>query len=357
MTDKTPLHTFQAAAGAHFQEWCGWEIPSHYGDTRTEYEILRRQSGALDFCFLGKLRVTGRDRVSYLHNMLTNNIRILAAGTGCHAALLTRQGLMESDLWVYAFDDELWLECPPCATGRIIATLRKHIVSERVVLDDIGRDWGVISIQGPASARMIESVSGAKVERLRSLEHLAFERSFRKCIAVHRDRTGSGGYDLWCPQECIADIWHDFNAQGSQKAVGMKALDWARTEAGIPWYGIDMDERTLPLEMGLDAAISLDKGCYRGQEIIARITYRGRFHRRLAGIAIERDSLPARGTEVYHQGARIGAITSASFSPSLGRPLALAILKTAFSQPGTAVEVDSGPGKIVSLPLPESTVH
>lgn len=172
---------------------------------------------------------------------------------------------------------------------------------------------------------------------------------------MRRDRAGFGGYDLWLPRADLSDVWRRWTETEGVQPVGLRALNWARTEAGIPWYGTDMDDRTLPMEMGLDAAISMSKGCYRGQEIVARITHRGNLDRRLAGVVIDCEEPPSRGIEVRSQGAKIGEVTSAVHSPRLGKPLALAVLKTDFLQPGTSVEVGCGeshrPGKVIALPL------
>ena len=143
--------------------------------------------------------------------------------------------------------------------------------------------------------------------------------------------------------------------ENGAQIVGHEALNWLRTEAGIPWYGVDMDHRHLPLEFGLSSAVSLNKGCYRGQEIMARITYRGHLRKRFVGIAVHGERPPAPGTQVRDQGSLIGEVTSAAFSPRLESALALSILKIEFSEPGTAVEFACDgtmiPGHVVRLPL------
>ncbi|MBZ5496193.1 MAG: aminomethyltransferase family protein [Acidobacteriia bacterium] len=351
----TPLHEAEAAAGACFEPYCGWEVAAHYGNPDAEYQALRLTAGALNACFLGKLRAAGKDRHRYLNSMLTHNIKDLGMGTGCYAALLTRQGLMESDLWVYAFADELWLECPPCGVDRALATLAKHIVSDVVSLDDITDAFGILSLQGPKAGKIMETAAGVSLSTLRPLEHRTIERERGNWVVVNRDRSGSGGYDLWLPCADLPGVWNQWTEVERVQPVGLRALNWARTEAGIPWYGSDMDDRSLPVEMGLDAAISMNKGCYRGQEIVARIAHRGRLDRRLGGVVVDNHEPPARGAEVRSEGVRIGEVCSAVPSPRLGKPLALAVIKTAFLRPGTPVEVDSGhgylPGTVVALPI------
>jgi folate-binding protein YgfZ len=356
MPFATPLYEIESAAGASFESYCGWEVAALFGDSRAEYDALCAQAGVLDMCFLGKLRATGRDRQRFLNNMLTNDIKNLAIGSGCYAALLTRQGLMESDLWVYACAEELWLECPPCAGQQVLASLRKHIVSDAVDLDDHTEPVAILSIQGPKAGDVVERTLGISVPPLGMFEHRVLETVAGGLRIVRRDRTGFGGYDLWLPRDHVAEIWSRCIENEGVRAAGFEALNWARTEAGIPWYGADMDDRTLPMEMGLDAAINMKKGCYLGQEIVARITLRGHLERRLAGIVADRVEPPAAGTEVHVQGSKIGTVTSAILSPRLRKPLALAVIKTAFLQPGTPVELACGEGKcrgeVVQLPLP-----
>jgi folate-binding protein YgfZ len=355
MTAVTFLHDVESAAGASFQTYCGWEVAAHFGDPRAEYEALRHKAGALDFGFLGRLCATGRDRVRFLNNMLTNDIKSLETGGGCYAALLTRQGRMESDLWLYAFADELWLECPPCATEQVLETFNRHIVSDAVKFDALTQTLGVLSLQGPKAGEIMERVAGTTLSSLGPLQHRTVEGNTDKWVVVCRDRTGFGGYDLWLRRADLSDVWRRWIETERVQPAGLWALDWARTEAGIPWYGTDMDDKTLPMEMGLDTAISMSKGCYRGQEIVARVTRQGHLDRKLAGIVIDCEEPPSRGTVVRSQGAKIGEITSAVSSPRLGKPLALAVLKTDFLQPGTSVEVALGeshrPGKVIALPL------
>ncbi len=357
MPSVTYLHEIEASAGAFFEPHGDWLVAAHFGDPRTEYEALRRAAGALDLCFLGKLRVTGRDRIRYLNNMLTNDITRVAPGVGCYAALLNRQGMMESDLWVHVFETDVWLECPPSAAARVRETLSRHVVSDIVSLESMDGILGILSLQGPRAREFMEITLDAKLQELSPLGHQTVMRGAGTWIVVRRDRTGFDGFDLWLPLTELQAVWRRWAEFEGVRAAGLTALNWSRIEAGIPWYGIDMDEKSLPMEMGLDAAISMSKGCYRGQEIVARIRHRGHLDRRLGGISLDSPSPPIKGAEVRSLGIKIGEVTSAALSPRLGKPLALAVVKTACLQPGTPVEVDCDgylrAGTIVALPLQE----
>lgn len=201
----------------------------------------------------------------------------------------------------------------------------------------------------------MERTAGASLEGFRLLQHRNFAHETEQWTVVHRDRTGCDGYDLWLPAQDAPAVWSGWLEGGGIRPAGHEPLDWLRTEAGIPWYGIDMDENNLPQELGLSSAISLTKGCYRGQEIVARVHYRGHLDRQLGAVGIQSDRLPAKGSEIRADGNRIGEVTSSIQSPRLGRPLALCILKTAYLSAGTLVEVAYGdrsyPGEVLSLPL------
>jgi folate-binding protein YgfZ len=355
MPFRSPLHELEQARGARFETCCSREIVQDYGVAREEYEAVRSGVGALDLSYLGRLKVTGRDRVRYLHNMLSNDIKNLHAGTGCYATLLTRQGKMESDLHVYAFPDEIWLECPPAGEGQVRETLDKFIVGDVVQIEDWSQKYTVLSLQGPqAKSRMGRGVD-ASLDEMPALAHKTVPGSSGAWVIIHRDRTGCDGYDLWLPLEDAPEVWTRWLDSQTIQPVGHQALDWLRTEAGIPWFGIDMKSHHLPMEFRLDSAISMTKGCYRGQEIVTRVTHRGHLDHWLGAVAVSQGELPEHGSEVRANGAKIGEVTSAILSPRLRRPLALALLKKDLIKPGMQVEVMYGgsalTGEVVLLPL------
>jgi aminomethyltransferase len=337
---------------ATFQDYWGWEIVLAYGDPRDEYEAVLTRAAVLDASYAGKLRVSGKDRVRYLHNMLSNDIKSLRPGTGCYATLLTHQGRMESDVFVYATAEDLRLECSPAGMPRLLETLSRFVVSDDVVIEDCTDRYALLSVQGPAASALAEDVTGVSAGGLAALEHRRFNED---SLVVRRNRAGCDGFDLWLSPEAAVSVWQRCTADLSIPPLGHLALDWLRTEAGIPWFGVDMDDRRLPMEFGLSSALSYTKGCYRGQEIVARVTHRGNLDRGFGGIALGTADPPRGGSEIRAAGAKVGEITSATFSPALGSVLALGILKQEFLEPGRELEVLDAertvPGRVVSLPV------
>jgi folate-binding protein YgfZ len=358
---RSALYQCQAASGARFGEYHCWEIAEDFGDPQGEYDAVRRDAGAFDVSYLGKLRVTGRDRTRFLHNLVSNDIKDLKTGSGCYATLLTHQGRMESDLYIYAFEDEYLIECPPAGHERLFQSLNRYIVSDIVAVEDVSRSMAILSIQGLRSKSQMENAFGAALDGMPLLGHRTISRLSGNWIIVHRDRTGCDGFDLWLPAQEAEEVWRNWTTASRIRPIGHRVLNSLRTEAGIPWYGVDMDERNLPLEMGLNSAISLTKGCYRGQEIVARITYRGHLDRKLGAVAVNFSDPPIKGSEILAGGTKIGEVTSSILSPHLRRPLALAVLKTDFLTPGTAVEVAYGStnysGEVIALPLQVRPLH
>jgi folate-binding protein YgfZ len=352
---SSPLHDLELARGAEFSEYQSWQVVEHFGDPVREYRSVRESVGALDLAYLGRLRIKGKDRVRYLHNMLSNDIKSLRSGSGCYATLLTHKGQMESDLYVYAQEESLLLECPPAGKGRAYTTLCKYIVSDDVQVEDLASDVCMLSLQGPSAREEMERTVGASLLELDRLHHRSVTGPGGAWIVVHRDRTGCDGYDLWLPPADLSEVWKRWTETTGIVPVGHRALNWLRTEAGIPWFGVDMSDRNLPMEMSLSSALSLTKGCYRGQEIVARVHYRGHLDRGLGAIVVEDDEPPPAGAEVRSKGLKVGEVTSAIFSPRLQRPLALCVLKLDVMHAGTTVEVDYGmkthSGATISLPL------
>jgi folate-binding protein YgfZ len=172
---------------------------------------------------------------------------------------------------------------------------------------------------------------------------------------------GELGYELFCPAAGGADVWDAVRAAGTPaglEAVGWQALNVLRVEAGIPWYGIDMDPSRIVLEVGLDDAISTTKGCYLGQEVVERASARGHVNRRLTGLRMDTAVVPPPGATVRSDGRDVGVVTSAVDSPALGRPVALAYIRRELLSPGTRVEVgdpgSAGPvltAEVTSLPF------
>jgi folate-binding protein YgfZ len=287
-------------------------------DVKAEHAAVRRTAGLVDRREHGVLEVIGRDRATFLHALLSNDVKSLAAGQGCAATLLDIHGKVQVVLLVWVFDDRILLVTPPGAAEPTLEALDKYLFSEKAVLRDASADWALFMIAGPQAAALLERVAGGVPD---------------------------------------AQPWSSVLA--SVDGVGARLVRGAG-ETGEPevWIAVPAAEaervwktRKVPFE----ALVSQTKGCYPGQEVVVRIRDRGHVNRHLRGLVLEGDAVPAAGSEVVAGDAAIGAVTSATRSVDLGRPVALAMIRRQHAEPGTAVGVRVGdrvvPATVSALPF------
>lgn len=341
MAHRSPLHPVHERLGARFAEAEGWLLPAHYGDPAGEHAAVRTAAGLLDRSHRGKIEALGRHRASFLQGMLTNDVKVLGPGQGCWAAFLDPHGKVVSLLVVHALEDRLVLELDPGLTAKTLTALDRYLISERVEFRDASGEWGILGCHGPAARSMVEALIQSPLPELPPWHHVHQALDGARLRVVRAEATGEEGYDLWLPVDRLAEAWERLAALGA-RPVGQEALDILRVEAGIPWYGADVDDGTLAHEAPLEAAISYTKGCYIGQEVVARVTYRGHVNRKLVGFVLDDGPLPGRGDRVVVGGKEVGWITSAVASPALGRGIALGYLRREHWEPGTRVEVHAG---------------
>lgn len=281
--------------------------PDDLGAARAAAAFIRRDDR-------GRLRLTGADRLSYLHGLLTNDVATLAAGESRYAALLTAQGRMISDMNVHELGDATIIELDRSLTAAIREHLDRFVITEDVVIEDVTASLVQIGAYGPNAGEMLD----------------VFILSAR----WPSTDTGLGGVEVLVPADAADYLERVLESRGAAR-MGPETLELARIEAGIPKFLVDMDTTTIPLEAGIeDRAISMTKGCYVGQEVIVRVLHRGggRVAKRLVGLRAS--SAVGRDDRLVSGEREVGRITSAVESPGLG-PIALGYVQRDFVEPGT----------------------
>jgi folate-binding protein YgfZ len=321
------------------------------------YEAARRGAAFFERADRAFIVVSGKDRASYLHGLLTNDIAALTPGAGCYSAYLTPQGRMISDLWVYELGDVMLLAMAREVKGTLLAKLDQFIFTEDVQLGDVSDTFKCIAVIGPLAAQSVAQVlTGLAVERLAGLgEHanLRAQLEGQAAIITRITDTGEPGYDLFVEAPQAERLKAMLRTGGAVEIDGGVA-EVLRIEGGVPKFHRDMDEETIPLEAGLETrAISLTKGCYVGQEVIIRVLHRGhgRVARKLVGLTVNGDATPPSGALIRADGRNIGHVTSSAASPALMKPVALAYVHRDFVAPGTQVLVEDAPAIVTSLPF------
>jgi len=356
------LREFHEALGGRFTELSGMEIVADYGDMPAEYVAVSQKAGVFDLSFRSRACLTGTDRVRFLHGQVTNDVKSLRKGEGSYAALVTAKGRMQSDLNIFALADELLLDFEPGMTKRVTERLEQYIVADDVQVIDVAPHYGLLSIQGPEAATVVNNLALFEGLPSKPLGFVSIEdRTLGELYLVAQPRLGGAGFDLFVPVTALRAVAD--RAVAAARLVGgspcgWRALETCRIESGIPRFGLDMDESNLPQECGIEArAVSYSKGCYIGQEVLNRIHTLGHVNRQLCGLSLGDDlePLPKKGDKLFHGEREVGVITSIVTSPRLKRNIALGYARREVCQTGTelTLRTESGPivARVVGLPF------
>lgn len=350
------LHDVHEAAGAIFSSLGDVEIPQNYGNPESEYCSVKEGVGIIERSARGKLNITGADRARFLQGMVTNRVEGLKFGEGNYAALTDAQGHTLTDLWVNNRGDSFLLETEPGYQEKLYHSLDRFLIADDVKIEDVTTSWVVLGIQGQDSKYLAEVVLDGLQKDL-SEHHTAICKYNGVDVAVtSRTFTGELGYDFWVDPEGAKALWTSLVKAGG-KPVGFEALEVLRVEAGMPRYGVDVDRRMMPLEARLIHVVDFNKGCYIGQEAIAKMHYRGKPRRYLIGLQIHNQTIPEMGTSVLVDGKSVGWVTSSVWSWSLDCVVALASIRRGFHQQGKIVTIEGNEdiqAEIVSLPFYDS---
>ena len=346
------LHEFHASLNASFGGVNGVEIVADFGDPEAEYQALRGSVGVLDLSCRGRVCVIGTDRVRFLNGQVTNNVKDLHVGQGCYAALVNAKGRLQSDLNIHILDEEILLDFEPGMTAAVIARLDQYVIADDVQVIDVSAQYGLLSVQGPRAREVIPAVDAA-FDPLPGLWESAkhTDAALGELHLMNRPRFGTKGFDLFVPVPAMAAVADRLIAAARNlggQACGWTPLERVRIEAGIPRFGLDMDESNLAPEAGLEStAISYSKGCYIGQEVIARIRTYGQVAKALRGLRMAADlpDLPERGDLLLHDGREVGYLTSVVRSPRLEATVALGYVRREVNEAGTRLTVRTARGE------------
>ncbi len=353
----TPLQEEHEKLGARWREWLGENVPGSYGDTGAEYTTLRQGAGVMDLSVLGKLRIIGDDRITYLQGQLSQDVVPLqTAGMGAYSCLLKPNGQMLSDMVLFATEDAVLVLTPPHTAQTVRERLEQFVIMEDVEIENVTQQLAVLHVAGKQANGALASINLQTQLELWHGQTVLWQG--QPLHAVRTDRSGELGYDLIVPVEMAKGLWRYLLEAGVQP-VGYEAWNIRRVEAGMPLFGIDMDETTIPLEAGLgERAISFTKGCYTGQEVIHRIYSRGHTNRSLVGLRLNEDMLPCYRAPISTSDREdAGWVTSVVRSLALGVPIALGYLRNEYTAPGTLVTIKQEPSpvpaEVTALPFVE----
>jgi len=321
--NRTPLYEAHVALGAKMVDFAGWDMPIHYGSQIEEHHQVRRDAGMFDVSHMCVVDLRGARVTDFLRYLLANDVaRLTVAGKAIYSCMLNERGGVIDDLIVY-YMTPVWFRMVVNAGTRNkdIAWLRRHAPSFGVEVD-VQEELAMIAVQGPNARAKAQAALGARIGAAPQLPRFAAVESGNLFIA-RTGYTGEDGYEIMVPAEHAEELWNDLYAQ-EVKPCGLGARDTLRLEAGMNLYGQDMDEDTTPLVSGLAWTVAWEpqERDFIGRPVLEAQRAAG-VPQQLIGLVLEDKGVLRSHQQVYTaQGA--GEITSGTFSPSLGRAVALA---------------------------------
>ncbi|MDX6402849.1 MAG: hypothetical protein QOH70_304 [Blastocatellia bacterium] len=314
----------------------------------TEYSAVRDGgAGVIDLSSRGRLLVSGSEAVMFLNGLITNDMKTLAVNSWMAAIFPNVQGRLLAAVRIIHREDGFLIDTESPTLETVAKLLERFTLAGDFRVNNLTSETAMLSIQGPNAAAVIRQAFGDTAATLARERVVTAQLDNGSDVTVIRaTHTGEDGFDLFVKVNEAAKLSAMISDAGAQP-FGSEVAETLRIEAGIPRFGIDMDETRVVTETNLDDAVSFTKGCYIGQEIIARIKYRGHVAKKLTGVLVEHDGALESGLNIFSADDKeIGSITSSAVSPRLKQTIALAYLKYDYLEPGTKVKVVSAEGEL-----------
>ena len=353
---RTPLYPLHAALHAKLGPFGGWELPIYYTSILQEHHAVRSAVGVFDVSHLGHLEVTGAAAADGLQPLFTQDIARLAPGRAIYSPMLSAQGFILDEMIIYRLAPDRFRLVVNAANGdKILGRLRDRLGSGARV-EDLREKFGTLAVQGPKAVDLIDQMAGGNLKQ--ALRYSIQPGSIVGCpvFFARTGYTGEDGFELFVPTENLPRVWNGLLEAGKSagiQPVGLGARDTLRLEAGLPLGGSDLDERTTPLEAGLEWTIAWEKGPFEGREALERQKKEG-ISRKLIGFRLNGNGIPRHGYPILVNGREVGQVTSGTSLAEAGS-IGLGYVPPSAAAPGTRISVmvhgREVPAEVVKLPF------
>lgn len=332
---KTPLYDEHLKLNAKMVPFAGWEMPVSYSSIIEEHLAVRNKAGIFDISHMGTFKLRGKDALALLQRLTTNDAAKLLDCRCQYSVCCNASGGVLDDLLVYKLKDEYMIVANASNVQKVISWFVLNS-SENTALIDQRESHGIISLQGPFAEQVLQRAGIKPLPEKKN--HCLVSADY---VLSRTGYTGEDGFEFFIKKSEINNLWKILLAAGKQFGIrpcGLGARDTLRLEAGLPLYGHEYDESTSPLEAGYRWAVKFDKGEFIGKEPLRFSAIR----KKLIGLSLQERSVPRHGFTVFkdeNMAAKIGAITSGTFSPSLNKPIAMAYILPSFGDKICFVEI------------------
>ena len=351
---RSALHSVSEGSGAKFHERFGWELPAAYFDVLTEYQAATTGAALHDISYTGRLKATGADGLDLLNRLSTNKVIDLETGQGAPTVLTTDRGRILDVIGVINLGGHILLTTSPGLQQPVIDWLDKYTIMEDLTVEDITADTAMLAVLGPDSATALEAATGGRdLADLAPFHALQVDIGGLPVTLINQPLGALPGFALVMEPKDATQVWERLTALGACP-TGIDAYEAVRVRYGVPIHGPEMGEPYNPLEAGLIGSIDFAKGCYIGQEVIARLDTYNKVQKRLVSLRFSPDAAPSTGIELRDEGKKVGTVTSAVTLPTTEETIGLGYVRTGSARVGVKLELADPEGAWAEvLDLPE----
>lgn len=348
-----PLHSFHAARGSVLKSESEVEFVASAAPRLEGWKAAQEAAVLYDHSGRELITVTGEDRVSFVHGMCTQDINGLAEQAATDATHVTAKGAIVADSRILKLADEVLIDVAPGRGAPLRTFLDTYLISEDAELTHSTDRFGQLGVYGPKAGEIVTAALGVQLpEGFPTTNNALHVHTWQgsTLLLLGNARTTAAGIDVLVPQPLLEQAFTALETAGAL-AVGRDVIETLRVEKGVPRSGAELTEKTIPMEAHLAHAISYNKGCYIGQEVIARGTFRGQMSRKLVGLLLG-EKAPAAGTELFVGDRRVGWLTSVVHSPARNQHVALGYVNRNFLEAGTVLTLAGEAGEVTVAELP-----
>ncbi|MSQ06911.1 MAG: aminomethyl transferase family protein [Dehalococcoidia bacterium] len=359
-TQRSALHARHAADGARFQTRHGWELPLAFAaGPAAEYAAALHGAALHDRSYAGRLRAAGKDALDLLNRLSSNQVLHLAHGQGAPTILTTDRGRILDLVAVVNTGQDVLLLTSPGLQQAVIQWLDKYTIMEDLTVTDLTPETAMLTVIGPLGCAALEALlagTGLELAGLAPFHTVAGTLAGQQVRVIHRPLGSLPAYDVVLDGAAALPVWEKLRESGLTP-LGLEAWDILRVQQGAPAHGQEMGDDYNPLEAGLVGAISFTKGCYIGQEVIARLDTYQRVQKRLVMLRFSPGAQASQGATLHREGQAVGSVTSVARLPGGGELLGLGYARLAAATVGARLELapagqeSAGWVEVVQLPL------
>ncbi|MDX9916397.1 MAG: glycine cleavage system aminomethyltransferase GcvT [Gudongella sp.] len=341
---KTPLYDKHVELGGNVVDYAGWFLPVEYKGLVPEHHAVRNAVGMFDVSHMGEITVKGKDALAFVNYLVANDISTLVDKQILYTHFCNPEGGVVDDLLVYRFgEDDFYLVVNASNTAKDMDWITKHKGSFDVEVENISDTVGEVAVQGPLAEKVVQKLTDFDLSQIK---FFFLERNVKiagvDCMVSRTGYTGEDGFEIYTDNEGILKVWDAVMEAGAEEGImpcGLGCRDTLRFEASLPLYGHEFDDTITPLEAGFKFFVKLKKESdFIGKEALNKQWTEG-LERKLAGFELVDRGIAREGYEVYKDGEKIGHVTTGYMSPSVGKVIGNALIKTEFTELGTEIDI------------------